>query len=133
MSNPKPETLKNDYERDILRSIKALNRGKRKFKVEYESEFIPFVLERRYNPDFVITRKDGSKLYIESKGYLRRDDRSKLIAIRRQNPELDIRIIFQKNQLIKGTKSRYSDWADRHKYPYAIGTKVPKEWLDNVS
>lgn len=125
----KPEEVRNDLERSVLKSLKSFKR-KLKLDLAYESETIPYVLEKTYVPDFIITRKDGTKLYIESKGYFRPEDRSKLLAIKRQNPDLDLRIIFQRNDKIKRSKSRYSDWAVRHSFDYHIGFEVPKEWLD---
>jgi len=96
--------------------------------VEYESESVPYVLARRYRPDFVIERPDGSKTYIETKGYLRPTDRTKMVAVKRDNPGLDIRIIFAADNKIAGSKMKYSDWANKYGFPYAVG-KVPKKWI----
>lgn len=121
--------VRNKFEGAIQKSLRKQRKKVERF--EYEVDYIDYVLKRRYNPDFTVTRKDGSVLYVEAKGYFRPEDRSKLIAVRKQNPDLDIRIVFQKNPLIKGTKSRYTDWADRHGYPCHVGDTVPKEWLTN--
>jgi predicted nuclease of restriction endonuclease-like RecB superfamily len=99
-----------------------------KSNVSYESERIPYVLERKYVPDFVILRENGSKTYIETKGYLRPTDRTKLCAVKRNNPGLDLRIIFAGNDKIRGSKMRYSDWANKYHIPYSIG-KFPREWI----
>lgn len=95
--------------------------------VTYETEKFPYVLERRYIPDWVIERPDGSKTYIETKGYLRPTDRTKLVAVMRNNPGLDLRILFASDNKINGSKMRYSDWAKKNNIPFAIG-KVPKKW-----
>ena len=96
--------------------------------VTYEGERIPYVLERKYVPDFVILREDGSKTYIETKGYLRPTDRTKLAAVKRDNPGLDLRIIFASNNKISGSKMRYSDWAKKYHIPYSIA-KFPRKWI----
>ena len=97
-------------------------------KVTYETEKFSYVLPRKYVPDFVIHRSDGSKTYIETKGYLRPADRTKMAAVKRDNPGLDLRIIFAQNNKINGSKMRYSDWAKKYGFPFAIG-KVPKQWI----
>lgn len=96
--------------------------------VTYETESFPYVLERRYRPDFIIERPDGSKTYIETKGYLRPTDRTKLVAVKRDNPGLDLRIIFACDNKISGSKMTYSGWAQKYGFPYAVG-KVPKKWI----
>lgn len=125
----KPEEARNAFERDILKDLKS-KRRKGNYTFDYESEYIPYILEKRYLPDFVVHKKDGSVIYIESKGYFRPADRGKMLAIKRNHPELDIRFIFYRNDKIKGSKNRYTDWCDRHKFPHHVGNNVPREWLN---
>lgn len=101
-----------------------------KFKIDYETEEIEYKLIKTYVPDFIITFKDGRKIYIEAKGYLRPENRAQLLAVKRDNPDMDIRIIFQvDNKLNKKARMRYSDWATKNGFPFAIGV-VPKEWFE---
>jgi hypothetical protein len=81
-----------------------------------------------YTPDFEV--KVGKGFFIEVKGYLDGPDRTKLRAIRKQYPDLDLRLVFQRDNVIKGTKekTRYSAWATKFGFKFAIG-KVPDEWL----
>lgn len=83
-----------------------------------------------YTPDFRIVTPGGGVWYIEAKGYLDGPDRTKLRAVRKQHPGIDLRLVFQRDNVIKGTKakSRYSDWASKNGFVFAIG-KVPAEWL----
>jgi predicted nuclease of restriction endonuclease-like RecB superfamily len=106
---------------------------KKKLKLEYETEKLPYVLPspiRRYIPDFIIRNPDGSvKMYIEVKGYFRPEDRTKMIAVKTNNPGIDIRMIFpQDNKLHAKTETRYSDWCKKHGFKYAIG-HVPEDWF----
>lgn len=94
----------------------------------YESCKLNYVLERRYIPDFTVRTKSGKTIYLEVKGYLRPADRTKMVAVRKQNPGADIRFLFARNQLIKGSKMMYSDWCKKYGFKYAFG-KVPKGWL----
>lgn len=115
-------------------------------KYEYESEQIPWTRtitsgvclgcgHRKvgqlcyYTPDFEVEGSKGT-FYIEVKGYLDGPDRTKLRAVRKQHPGLDIRIVFQRNNVIKGTKNktRYSEWAQKNGFKFAF-REIPKEWL----
>ena len=95
---------------------------------EYEKETIVYVQPaqtRKYNPDFFLP----NGIIIEAKGKWTIEDRKKMINVFEQNPELDIRMLFQHdNKLNKRAKQRYSDWCDRRDIVYAVG-KIPAGWL----
>lgn len=86
---------------------------------------------RKYTPDFKILRHDGSFFFVEYKGYLKPADKTKMRAIRKQYPDLDIRFVFQnaKKPSYKGSKSTYGDWARKNGYLWADGS-MPKAWLE---
>lgn len=106
----------NKFEAEVASQIK---RAKAKFS--YETEKIPYVLARHYIPDFIIQTKYG-KIYIECKGYFRPEHKAKMAAVKRQHPELDIRMLFQVYRL-KDVK-----WAEKHGFKYAV-KDIPKEWF----
>lgn len=94
---------------------------------EYEVERLPFtlVLKRTYLPDFKL--KNG--IYIETKGLFTSADRRKLMALREQSPEKDIRLVFQRdNKLSKKSSTRYSAWCEKYGFKYAVGY-IPREWI----
>ena len=97
---------------------------------EYEPDTFPYQVEHKYTPDFKITKPDGKVLYIEAKGYFVSSDRSKLITVKEQHPELDIRLVFSRasNTLGKRSKTTYGKWAEQHGFPWAEKS-IPKEWL----
>jgi len=83
--------------------------------------------ERNYTPDIVL----GNGIVIEIKGKFTGEMRTKMLAVRRCNPELDIRMLFQAdNWLTKKKATRYSDWCERNGFVYHIGEVVPSEWID---
>lgn len=97
--------------------------------LHYETSSLPYVLPKKYIPDFQVTTKSGRKFFIEVKGYLRPEDRTKMIAVKFANPDVDIRLLFAKNQkLNKNSKTTYMDWAKKHNFEAAVG-KIPKNWL----
>ena len=99
----------------------------------YETEKLTYTLTKDYVPDFIITKKDGTKIYVEAKGLGRAfdyDARSKMVAVRQQYPDLDIRIIFMADRpFSKGGKMRPSDWAVKNNFKFAVNT-VPENWFD---
>lgn len=96
---------------------------------EYEGESIEYVMPKKYIPDFIIEKKDGSKLYLEVKGWYRFEDMFKMKAVKRDNPGLDIRMVFAHDGKVSSKSDmRYSDWCDKNGFPYCIGD-VPKHWI----
>lgn len=108
----------------------------------YETDYILYEVPRKYKPDFILPRPNRKpiwerKLYIELKGRFTSADRSKMLEVKNQNSLLDIRLVFmQNNYLYKGSKTRYSDWAEKYGFPYHIvgSTKklIPDEWLQET-
>ncbi len=111
--------LKNKFEKKIYTQLR---RARVVFK--YESERIPYVLSGHYLPDFVINT-DSGVVYVEAKGYLRPEHKRKMVAVKRQHPEKDIRIVFySKNK-------KFIKWAEKNDFKYSIGS-IPQEWLQGL-
>lgn len=126
--NKKKSQLESKLEDRTLAFLKGL-KGARKFQIGYETEKLPYTIHANYVPDFVLEFKDGRKLYIETKGYFDDQARKKMEAVKKDHPDIDLRIVFERdNPIRKRAKSRYSDWATKHGYVFAIGA-VPEEWL----
>ena len=80
--------------------------------------------EKTYTPDFVL--ENG--IIIECKGRLTVHDRTKHKLIQAQHPDKDIRFVFQyDNPIVKGSKTRYSAWAEKNGFKWAMKT-IPPEW-----
>lgn len=89
---------------------------------EYEIEKIPYTIKGFYKSDFTITTKSGRKIIVETKGYFRPEDKRKMAAVKKQHPELDIRILFY------APNRSYERWAIKHKIPYAFRV-IPLDWI----
>lgn len=113
--------MKSGFERTLAAQLKRYG-----VKFEYEPDKIDYVLERNYIPDFKI-----GDMYIEAKGKLDQDTRSKMIAVKKAHPHLDIRFVFMRaeNKLSKNSKMTYGQWAERNGFPWADGD-IPKEWFE---
>ena len=109
---------------------------------EYESTKVPYIIRHNYTPDFVL----ASGIFLETKGYWDADDRRKILAVKKSNPELDIRMVFQApynriskkskttyaqwcNKISKGSKTTYAKWCDKHNIPWTSFTEIPIDWL----
>ena len=83
--------------------------------------------EHWYTPDFILL---NSGIIVETKGQFISKDRTKMLAVREQHPDLDIRMLFYADsKLTKGRAEKCSDWCKKHNFKYAIKT-IPQEWLD---
>lgn len=102
------------------------NRG-----VEYEYESVKLrytrpASEHTYTPDIVLP----NKVILELKGRLTVQDRQKMILVKKQHSDLDIRFVFSnsRTKISKGSKTTYADWCIKNGFPYCDKI-VPEDWL----
>lgn len=94
-----------------------LERRKVKFLYEERSLRIPYTVPEslhHYLPDFFLKKKDGTIMYIDYKGEWDAEDRRKHLLIQQQHPDLDIRMVFERDphkQFI-GAKGKSATYAD---------------------
>lgn len=101
-----------------------------KIVATYEKDTFPYVLEKQYVCDFTIRTHNGKDIYVEVKGYFPSEDRTKMRAVKACNPDIDLRIVFDKNnRLSKASKMTYAEWSEKYGFPYAVGG-IPKGWFD---
>ena len=100
-----------------------------KIKFGYEDTVIEYIkpqTNHTYTIDFTLP----NGILVETKGRWVIEDRKKHLLIKKQHPELDIRIVFQsaKTKIRKGSKTTYGDYCDKHGIIWAE-KKVPESWL----
>lgn len=126
--------LKNNFEFAVWKALKnLLPRGA---QLDYETERLTYTITSDYIPDFVITKKDGGKIYIEAKGNGRSFDskvQQKMIAVKNQHPDKDIRIVFTADGKIgsvrkNGSYRRQSDWSRDNGFVFSI-REIPLDWF----
>ena len=110
----------------------SLNQAKKIFG--YETEKISYIqpeTKHTYTPDFILNKKSGKKLYIETKGRWVKTDRLKFDLIFKQYPDIDIRFVFQNPnaKLYKGSKTTYAQYCDKKGWKWAK-KEIPNEWLE---
>ena len=94
---------------------------------EYESCKVPYTIQHHYHPDFILP----NHVHLETKGYWSAPDRRKIAAVKRDNPELDLRMVFQApfNKITKGSKTTYAKWCEKHDIPWTSFHNIPLDWL----
>lgn len=130
-TEPKPRRLRSGYEGRV-----ALALDKAGVDYTYETEKLIYVQpekKKTYCPDFPLKTRSGKTIFLEAKGYFTPAMKSKMLLVIAQNPDKDIRMLFQANNWnTKKKTSRYSDWAEKHSIKYAVSPNgtVPISWLE---
>lgn len=96
--------------------------------------------ERTYTCDFRIY-KPGRDIYIETKGRFTSSDRAKMEAVIKQNPDYDIRILFEADRQAT-PKRTYLEWCEWKGIKAAVipvkptktreGSYIPEEWMKEI-
>ena len=94
---------------------------------EYESKKISYVIQHHYTPDFILP----NHTVLECKGYWDAADRRKIKKVKEDNPDLDLRMVFQSpyNTISKKSKTTYAQWCERHGIPWTHFRDIPLDWL----
>ena len=94
---------------------------------EYESKKIPYVIQHNYTPDFILP----NHVVLECKGYWEPADRRKIKTIVKDNPDIDLRMVFQSpyNTISKKSKTTYAKWCEKHDIPWTSYHDIPLDWL----
>ena len=94
---------------------------------EYESTKVPYTIQHNYHPDFVLP----NHVYLETKGYWDPADRRKVLAVKLDNPDIDLRMVFQApyNKISKKSKTTYAMWCEKHDIPWTSFHNIPLDWL----
>ena len=84
---------------------------------EYESTKVPYVIQHNYTPDFCL----ANGIYLEAKGYWDPESRRKMLAVKKANPELDIRMVFQSpyNTISNSANATKSHGQHSRKFPWS--------------
>lgn len=107
----------------------------KKVKYSYETDKVKYTepaTNRTYTPDFSL----ASGIIIEAKGRFTAADRRKMALVIEQNPTLDIRLVFMRdNPISKGSKTLYSTWCDKRNIKYHVSPsgELPADWLKKTT
>ena len=96
-------------------------------KYEYESTKVSYVISHNYTPDFVLP----NGVWLETKGYWDSKDRNKIKSVIQQNPDIDLRMVFQApfNTISKKSKTTYASWCEKNNIKWCSFSNIPITWL----
>jgi hypothetical protein len=92
----------------------------------FEGLKLSYSITAIYKPDIVLP----NGVIIEVKTFLPYDEQRKLRAVKESNPDLDIRLLFEKpDKKLPNSKLTHGEWATKYGFIWTEGT-VPKEWTE---
>ena len=93
----------------------------------YETTKIPYTIPHNYCPDFILP----NGVILECKGYWDAADRRKIKSVKEQNPDIDLRMVFQSpfNTISKKSKTTYAKWCEQQDIPWTSFQNIPLDWL----
>ena len=129
-----PAKIKRSKYEDTL----TANLDKKKKEYHYEEFSIEYTIKHKYTPDFVlpngiIVEAKGCEGFKRGEFYIGSLDskaREKMLKVKRQYPELDIRFVFPKDFKLKlKTTPKASKWCKKNGFKYHIGNTIPESWF----
>ena len=122
LKNKKEIKFRSKLEKSVADLLEGLG-----ISYEYETEKLSYIIEHNYTPDF----KLPNYKYLEVKGYWDAEDRRKILAVKRDNPDIDLRMVFQSpyNTISKRSKTTYAKWCEKHDIPWTSYHDIPLDWL----
>ncbi len=116
-SKTKTPKLKSKFEKRFYEEV-----TRRGLVFDYEAETLPYRLDLVYKPDW----KVHDRLFLETKGKFDYAERRKILAVRRDNPDKEVRLVFMRNQKLgKGSKMTYGEWCDKHGIQWSVFPNLP--------
>jgi hypothetical protein len=132
------KTYRSGLEKNIAAQLDAegLSYDYEQLKLEYN---VPARVAK-YTPDFKV-----GTIVIESKGAFGygpnrfsggdpAKERQKLLLIKAQHPDLDLRIVFQRasTKIYKNSPTTYAAWATTHGFKWSDKGVIPPEWIKEM-
>jgi len=127
ISKARANAIKHGYRSGFEHTVAdQLTEAKINFK--YETTVIGYIkpeTNHTYTIDFTLP----NGILVETKGRWVLEDRKKHLLIKKQHPELDIRMVFQNSngKIRKGSKTTYASFCDKHEIKWASKT-IPTAW-----
>ena len=98
-----------------------------KIDYDYETTKVAYTISHLYCPDFVLL----NGVVLECKGYWEAADRRKIKTVKEQNPDMDLRMVFQApyNTISRKSKTTYAQWCEKLDIPWTSFQNIPLDWL----
>lgn len=118
--------FKSNFELEIANFLKSNNINTDE---AYEVKKVTYIIpesEHKYTVDWILP----NGILIETKGRWTPADRKKMVLVKKQHPELDIRMVFVNGntKISKNSKTTYGSFCDKHGITWT-SKAIPKSWL----
>jgi len=115
--------------RSGLEEINAKHLQAMGVEVNFEVTKVKYLVpetKHTYTPDFTLP----NGILVELKGKLEPKDRAKHLFVKHQNPDLDIRFVFQRphDRINKGSPTTYAKWCEKNGFKWATRL-IPEAWV----
>lgn len=96
----------------------------------YEAAHIPYKVTvlRHYTPDWLLP---AQAIVLEAKGRFTKADRDKMLLVKTQYPDLDIRLVFMSLTAKVARSMSAADWCKEHGFLCCKGPSLPAAWLEH--
>lgn len=128
--NVRARAIKHGYRSGLEEAVAdQLKKHRIEYQYEHPDNKIKYTIpakDHTYLPDF----KLPNGIIVETKGRFVLADRKKHELIKKQHPEIDIRIVFSNSntRISKRSKTTYGMWCEKLGIPYA-DKQIPLDWL----
>lgn len=132
-NSKRANALKHGYKSGLELSV-SVQINQTEYPLNYETETLNYIVPERkakYTPDFVFVKKNGSFMFIETKGRWTSADRLKMKHVLASNPGIDIRMVFQAptQKISKGSQTTYETYANKLGINHVAKKSIPEEWM----
>lgn len=102
--------------------------------LEYECIKLKYTIpttNHLYIPDFKLVTKSGKIIWIEAKGLFTPKDRKKMLLVKNQYPDLDIRFLFQNPnvKISKTSQTTAAEWCMKNGFLFGNLDTI-KKWQE---
>lgn len=127
---PSPSTSRTSEYRSKFEQQVAGSLNKRGLAFAYESQALTYTITATYTPDFVLP----NGVLVETKGLFTPEDRRKMLAVKAQHPDKDIRLCFMRADTKLSRRPgalSYWQWAERHGFIWCE-KQIPTTWFNHA-
>ena len=103
-------------------------------ELDYECVKLKYIVpatKHYYIPDFRLITKSGKVIWIEAKGLFTPKDRKKMLLVKEQYPDYDIRFLFQNPnvKISKTSQTTAAEWCIKNNFKFG-NIDTLKKWKE---
>lgn len=121
------EGYRSNFELSVARQLERQNINPKEC---YEQKTIEYTIPESHHK-YLVDFQLPNGIIVEVKGRWSPEDRKKIMHIKKSNPELDIRMLFQNPdvKIYKGSSTTYGQWCNKKNIKWASKV-IPKSWYE---